>query len=96
VRRPTAHPAERRGLDRGELARFLLTAERGDQADAALPDLLGLNGLRVFEACDHNIEDLGMERGHRVLHILGKGAQPARGAGLTPTTTAHRQANPSP
>jgi site-specific recombinase XerD len=29
VRRPTVHPAERRGLDRGELARFLLTAERG-------------------------------------------------------------------
>src|SRR5262245_33892822 len=26
VRRPTVHPSERRGLDRGELARFLLTA----------------------------------------------------------------------
>jgi hypothetical protein len=33
--------------------------------------LLGLNGLRVSEACDTNIEDIGMERGHRVLRILG-------------------------
>jgi integrase len=39
--------------------------------------LLGLNGLRVSEACDTNIEDIGMERGHRVLYIVGKGAKPA-------------------
>jgi hypothetical protein len=62
VRRPTVHPSERRGLDRGELARFLLTAERGDHAHAALAVLLGLNGLRVSEACETNIEDMGMER----------------------------------
>jgi site-specific recombinase XerD len=37
--------------------------------------LLGLNGLRVSEACDTNTEDLGMERGHRVLHIPGKGSK---------------------
>jgi hypothetical protein len=30
VRRPPVHPPERRGLDRGELARFLYTAERFD------------------------------------------------------------------
>jgi integrase/recombinase XerD len=77
VRRPTVHPSERRGLDRGELASFLLTAGRFDHAHAALAVLLGLNGLRVSEACDTNIEDMGMERGHRVLHILGKGYKPA-------------------
>ena len=77
VRRPTVHPSERRGLDRGELARFLLGAERFDHAHAALAVLLGLNGLRVSEACDTNIEDMGMERGHRVLRIVGKGAKPA-------------------
>jgi site-specific recombinase XerD len=77
VRRPTVHPSERRGLDRGELARFLLTAERCDHAHAALAALLGLNGLRVSEACDTNIEEMGMERGHRVLHIVGKGSKPA-------------------
>ena len=39
--------------------------------------LLGLNGLPVSEACDTNIEDMGMERGHRVLRIVGKGHKPA-------------------
>ena len=32
VRRPKVHPSERRGLDRGELGRFLFTAERFDHA----------------------------------------------------------------
>lgn len=52
------HPSERRGLDRGELGRFLFTAERFDHAHAALAVLLGLNGLRVSEACETNIEDM--------------------------------------
>jgi integrase/recombinase XerD len=38
--------------------------------------LLGLNGLRVSEACATNI-DLGVERGHRTLRIVGKGNKPA-------------------
>ena len=77
VRRPRLHPSESRGLDRGELAAFLLAAERSDPARAALGVLLGLNGLRVSEACSANVEDLGFERGHRTLHIIGKGAKPA-------------------
>ena len=77
VRRPTVHPTERRGLDRGELGRFLFTAERFDHAHAALAVLLGLNGLRVGEACETNIEDMAIERGHRVLRIIGKGNKPA-------------------
>jgi integrase len=31
----------------------------------------------VSEACGTNIEDLGIERGHRTLRIVGKGNQPA-------------------
>lgn len=77
VRRPLIHPSQARGLDRGELAAFLLTAERCDHAHAALAVLLGLKGLRVSEACSANVEDLGFERGHRTLRILGKGAKPA-------------------
>lgn len=77
VRRPRIHPSQARGLDRGELAAFLLTAERCDHAHAALAVLLGLNGLRVSEACSANVEDLGFERGHRTLRIIGKGARPA-------------------
>ena len=77
VRRPTVHPSERRGLDRDELGRFLFAAERFDHAHAALAVLLGLNGLRVSEACETNIEDMAFERGHRVLRIIGKGNKPA-------------------
>lgn len=39
--------------------------------------LRGLNGLRVSEACATNIEDMALERGHRVLRIIGKGNKPA-------------------
>jgi len=77
VRRPKVHPSEGRGLDRGELGRFLFTAERVDRQHAALAVLLGLNGLRVSEACDTNIDDLGFDRGHRTLKIIGKGNKPA-------------------
>ena len=76
VRRPQVHPTEARGLDRSELGVFLFTAEHNDRAHAALAVLLGLNGLRVSEACA-TIEDLGMERGHRTLRIVGKGNKPA-------------------
>lgn len=77
VRRPKVHPNERRGLDRHELARFLFAAEQRSPTRSALGVLLGLNGLRVSEACGTNIEDLGFDRGHRTLKILGKGHEPA-------------------
>ena len=51
VRRPKVHPTDGRGMDRGELGRFLFTAESISPAHAALAVLLGLNGLRVSEAC---------------------------------------------
>ena len=35
--------------------------------------MLGLLGLRIFEACGATIDNLGEERGHRVLKIRGKG-----------------------
>ncbi len=71
------HPSTGRGLDRSELGLFLFTAEQYDRAHAALVVLLGLNGLRVSEACATNVEDLGIERGHRTLRILGKDNKPA-------------------
>ena len=82
VRRPKVQPAEGHGMDRGELGPFLFTAEHYDRDHAALAVLLGLNGLRVSEACATNIEDLGFERGHRTLahHRQGQQARhdPAR------------------
>jgi site-specific recombinase XerD len=77
VRRPKVHPNDARGLDRSELGAFLFAAERVDHAHAALAVLLGLNGLRVSEACSADIENLGFERGHRTLRIVGKGNKPA-------------------
>ena len=76
VRRPQVHPSNARGLDRSELGAFLFTAEHYDRDHAALAVLLGLNGLRVSEACATNVEDLGLERGHRTLGVLGKGNKP--------------------
>ena len=51
VRRPSVHPSIGRGLDRAEFATVLFTAERTSRPHAALCVLLGLNGLRVSEAC---------------------------------------------
>jgi integrase/recombinase XerD len=56
---------------------FLFTSELYDRDHAALAVLLGLNGLRVSEACATDVEDLGIERGHRTLRIVGKGNKPA-------------------
>ena len=77
ARRPKVYPSEGRGLDRGELGTFLFTAERYDPDHPALAVLLGLNGLRVSEACATDAEDLGFDRGHRTLRIIGKGNKPA-------------------
>jgi len=65
------------GLDRMELGAFIAQGAAAGVTDHALACLLGLLGLRVSEACNVNIEDLGMERGHRTLHIIGKGNKPA-------------------
>jgi integrase/recombinase XerD len=89
VRRPPVHPSDARGLDRSELGVFLFTAEQYDHDHAALAVLLGLNGLRVSEACATNVEDLGLERGHRTLRILGKGNRSAT-VPLVPRTAHHR------
>jgi len=51
VRRPKVPETQGHGMDRTELGTFLFTAERFDPMHAALAVLLGLNGLRVSEAC---------------------------------------------
>ena len=37
--------------------------------------MLGLLGLRIFEATAADIADLGEEHGHRVLRVCGKGTK---------------------
>ena len=55
----------------------LLTVAREsvNQYDFALVAMLGLLGLRIFEATGANIGDLGEEHGHRVLRVCGKGSK---------------------
>jgi site-specific recombinase XerD len=75
VRRPNV-PAESPTLGLSHLQfEALLTAAKQstNSCDFALVTMLGLLGLRVFEATGRNIEDLGEEHGHRVLRVHGKG-----------------------
>jgi integrase/recombinase XerD len=53
----------------------LVAAGLAGARDHALVSLLALNGLRDSEAIGANIEDLGLERGHRTLRILRKGGK---------------------
>jgi len=39
--------------------------------------MLGLPGLRIFQANGAGIADLGEENGHRVLRVCGKGTKVA-------------------
>ncbi len=77
VRRP-AVPAESPTLGFTHLQfEAMLTAAResADPCDFALVALLGLLGLRIFEATGADIPDLGEEHGHRVLRMCGKGTK---------------------
>jgi hypothetical protein len=59
------------GLDRMELSAFIVEGAAAGPVDHALACLLGLQGLRVSEACGIDIEDLSAERGHRTVTVLG-------------------------
>jgi integrase/recombinase XerD len=76
VRRPRVdYESHAVALDRNELGALLVAAGLGPSAEHALISLLALNGLRVSEATGANIENLGVERGHRTLVITRKGGK---------------------
>src|SRR4029453_7124860 len=80
ARLPKIHRDESRtqGLDRLELIRVLQVAQTLTVHHGALAYLLGINPLRGSEAAAVRIEDSSDTlRGHRVLHLLGKGNKPA-------------------
>jgi integrase/recombinase XerD len=77
VRRPNV-PPESPTLELSHLQfEALLSAARqsANPNDFALVAMLGLLGLRIFEATGADIHDLGEEHGHRVLRVVGKGAR---------------------
>lgn len=77
LRRPTVPPeSPTLGLTHLQFE-ALLTAARlsPHRCDYALVAMLGLLGLRIFEATGLDIGDLGEEHGHRVLRVVGKGTK---------------------
>jgi integrase/recombinase XerD len=77
VRRPSV-PAESPTLGFIHLQfEALLSAAREspNRHDFPLVAMLGLLGLRIFEATGPDIADLGEEHGHRVLRVCGKGTK---------------------
>lgn len=82
-RNPAAHVRRPRvgddsptlGLDLDEARRFLDAAADAGSRDYALVCLLLLNGLRVSEVCAASVEDVAVERGHRVLMVVRKGGR---------------------
>jgi hypothetical protein len=80
ARLPKVHRDESRtqGLDRLELIWFLQVAQTISVHYGALAYRLGINALRASEAAAVRIEDYADTlRGHRVLHLVGKGDKPA-------------------
>ena len=76
VRRPRLdYESNATGLDRNEVGAMLVAAGLAGARDHALISLLALNGLRVSEAIGANIEQLGLERGHRTIAIHRKGGK---------------------
>ena len=77
VRRPTVPPeSPTLGFTHLQFEALLTAArESPNPYDFALVAMLGLLGLRIFEATGADIADLGEEHGHRVLRVCGKGTK---------------------
>ena len=75
VRRPNVPPeSPTLGLTHLQFEALLTAARHStNPCDFALVTMLGLLGLRIFEATSSDIEHLGEEHGHRVLRVTGKG-----------------------
>jgi integrase/recombinase XerD len=80
VRRPSVPPeSPTLGFTHLQFEALLTAAcQSPDPCAFALVAMLGLLGLRIFEATGADITDLGEEHGHRVLRVCGKGTKIVR------------------
>ncbi|KWX01335.1 Integrase family protein [Carbonactinospora thermoautotrophica] len=79
VRRPkVGDNVQSTGLSKEEAVILLDAAEAHSPRTAVVVQLLLLLGLRVSELCRARVEDLGYERGHRVLTVTRKGGRRQR------------------
>jgi site-specific recombinase XerD len=70
VRRPKIDfVSSTEGLTRPEFADMLKAAEKESIQNKALLSLLGLNGLRIGECLETNVEHLGYQSGYRTLYL---------------------------
>jgi integrase/recombinase XerD len=106
VRRPSVPPeSPTLGFTHLQFEALLTAArESPNPFDFALVVMLGLLGLRIFEATGTDIADLGEEHGHRVLRVCGKGTKvvliplpPAAGRAIDRAigTRTHPRADPA-
>jgi integrase len=63
------------GLDRNEVGALPAAAGLGTAAEHALLSLLAITGLRISEALNADIDQLGIERVHRTLTVLRRGGR---------------------
>lgn len=94
-RGPGGTAVRSRGWDRNEVTDLLAAAEAEGGRPYALICLLGLNGLRVSEACGPDVGDLGGARYQPTLRVVGKGDKPAE-VPLNPWTHEAFTAQPRP
>lgn len=89
LRPPTVvNDSQATGLDRGELRALLRESAAAGARAKALLTLLVNNGLRIGEALALDVEDLGYERGHRILRLRRKGGRIALAPLAAPTVHA--------
>jgi site-specific recombinase XerD len=68
---PTDSPTV--GLDKNEMRRLRSAAAADGVRSEALVQLLLANGLRISEAVEADVDQLGWDRGHRTIQLIRKG-----------------------
>ncbi|MGN9802047.1 tyrosine-type recombinase/integrase [Micromonospora sp. L32] len=83
--RPQPNPKPTSALSAEQAVALLDAADNDTPRTAAMVWLLITTGIRVGELVSADLEDLDLDAGHRILHVMGKGRK-RRKALITPPT----------